>query len=369
MREYPYRRRRRELRDRLGERGADACVLYAGRNLQYLTGFRAEQGDRHLLLVLPADDDPVFVVPALYDEQVRETTDIEDLRVWTDEEGAQALLREVGTELGLSGGRVLVDGHTHARFLLELEAVLDDPELGLADDVLGPMRRRKDDTELEALVEAAEIADATMAELRAMGEEAVGLTERELARTIERRLADGGGEGVSFEVICGSGPNGAKPHHTHSERTVERGDPVVLDFGTRVDGYVSDTTRTVVPAGEPPEGFVAVHGAVREAQRAGVEAVEPGVTAGSVDAAARDVLEAAGYGEQFIHRTGHGVGLDVHEEPYIVADSDTELAEGMVFSVEPGVYLPGEFGVRIEDLVRVTEDGCERLNTGDRGWR
>jgi Xaa-Pro aminopeptidase len=369
MREYPYRRRRRELRDRLRVGDADACVLYAGRNLQYLTGFQAEQGDRHLLLVVPAHDDPVFVVPALYDEQVREATDIDDLRVWADEEDPKALLREVGSELGLAGGRVLVDDHTHARFLLELQAALDTPEVGLAGDVLGPMRRRKDGTELDALAAAAGIADATMTELRAMGEEAVGLTEQELARAVERRLTGGGGEGVSFETICASGPNGAKPHHSRSERTIERGDPVVLDFGTRVDGYASDTTRTVVPAGDPPEGFPEVHEVVRQAQRAGVEAIEPGVTAGAVDAAAREVIEAAGYGEAFLHRTGHGVGLDVHEEPYIVAGSDTELAEGMVFSVEPGVYLPGEFGVRIEDLVRVTETGCERLNTSDRGWR
>jgi Xaa-Pro aminopeptidase len=144
---------------------------------------------------------------------------------------------------------------------------------------------------------------------------------------------------------------------------------VVLDFGTRVDHYPSDQTRTLVFGGDPGEQYREVHEVVREAQQAGVEAAGPGVTAGAVDAAARAVIEDAGYGEQFIHRTGHGVGLDVHEEPYIVSGSERVLEPGMVFSVEPGIYLPGEFGVRIEDLVVVTEEGCERLNDTDRGWR
>jgi Xaa-Pro aminopeptidase len=150
---------------------------------------------------------------------------------------------------------------------------------------------------------------------------------------------------------------------------VRAGEPVVLDFGTRVDGYPSDQTRTLVFDGEPPAAYRRVHEAVREAQAAAVAAVEPGVTAGSIDRAAREVIESAGYGDAFVHRTGHGVGLDVHEEPYIVADSDRTLEPGMVFSVEPGVYLDGEFGCRIEDLVVVTDDGCERLNDTDRGWR
>jgi Xaa-Pro aminopeptidase len=143
----------------------------------------------------------------------------------------------------------------------------------------------------------------------------------------------------------------------------------VLDFGTRVDGYPSDTTRTVVFEGEPSDEFERVHDVVRAAQEAAVERVEPGVEARAVDAAAREVIEEAGYGEAFVHRTGHGVGLDVHEEPYIAADSDTVLEPGMVFSVEPGVYLDDAFGVRIEDLVVVTDDGCERLNTSSRDWR
>jgi Xaa-Pro aminopeptidase len=216
---------------------------------------------------------------------------------------------------------------------------------------------------------AAAAADETVRDLRALGADAVGMTETELAAEVADRLEANGGTAVSFEVIAGSGPNGAKPHHTHDDREIRPGDPVVLDFGTRVDGYPSDQTRTLVFDGDPGEKYREVHGVVQEAQQAGVEAVEPGVTAASVDAAAREVIQDAGYGEQFIHRTGHGVGLDVHEEPYIVGGNDRVLEPGMVFSVEPGIYLPDEFGVRIEDLVVVTEDGCERLNGTDRGWR
>jgi Xaa-Pro aminopeptidase len=208
-----------------------------------------------------------------------------------------------------------------------------------------------------------------MTAVRELGSEAVGMTEAELAGRIENELAAAGGEERSFEPIVGSGPNGAMPHHTHGDRTIESGDPVVLDFGTRVDGYPSDQTRTVVFDGEPSDKFKTVHDVVRRAQQAAVETVEPGVTAGAVDAAAREIIEDAGYGEQFIHRTGHGIGLDIHEEPLIVDGSDRLLEPQMVFSVEPGIYLPGEFGVRIEVLVVVTRNGCERLNTTSRDWR
>jgi Xaa-Pro aminopeptidase len=232
--------------------------------------------------------------------------------------------------------------------------------------VLAPLRRVKDDAEIDALRRAGRVADRVVDEIRALGSDVAGMTEDALAAEIESRLAAAGGDGVSFEPIVGSGPNGAKPHHAHGDRVVEAGDPVVLDFGARVDGYPSDQTRTLVFGGSPPAEFGRVHDVVREAQEAAVRAVEPGATADAVDRAARDVIE---YGDRFIHRTGHGVGLDVHEEPYIVAGNDLELEPGMVFSVEPGVYLPGRFGVRIEDLVVVTEDGCERLNDADRGWR
>ncbi|MDH5020936.1 M24 family metallopeptidase [Halobacterium rubrum] len=361
--------RTRDCQQRLRDAGAAGAVLFPSPNLSYLAGFEETPSERHLLLFVPADGEPAFVAPALYEEQLDEETWVADVRTYTDSEDPESLVAEVAEEKGLTGGELLVDPTMWARFTQSLRETLPDATWALADDVLAPLRVRKDDAELDALRCAGEAADAAMDDVRDLGADAVGMTERELADYVADRLAAHGGTGVSFEVITGSGPNGAKPHHTHGDREIEAGDPVVCDFGTRVDSYPSDQTRTVVFAGDPPAGFEAVHDVVREAQQAAVDAVKPGVTAGEVDAAARSVIDAAGYGDEFVHRTGHGVGLEVHEEPYIVAGSDRELEEGMVFSVEPGVYLPGEFGVRIEDLVAVTADGCERLNDSDRGWQ
>jgi Xaa-Pro aminopeptidase len=360
--------RTRDCQARLREADAAGAVLFPSPNLYYLAGFEETPSERHLLLFVPSEGDPAFVAPALYAAQLREETWVPDVRTYADGEDPEPLVADVAADLDADGGELLVDPTMWARFTQSLRETLPDATWGLADAVLAPLRVRKDDAELDALRRAGEAADAAMADVRDLGADAVGMTEAALAEYVAERLAAHGGTGVSFEVITGSGPNGAKPHHTHGDREVERGDPVVCDFGTRVDGYPSDQTRTVVFAGDPPEGFEAVHDVVREAQAAAVEAVEPGVTASDVDAAARDVIEDAGHGAEFVHRTGHGVGLEVHEEPYVVSGNDRELREGMVFSVEPGVYLPGEFGVRVEDLVAVTADGCERLNDTDRSW-
>ncbi|NHX36387.1 MULTISPECIES: M24 family metallopeptidase [Halolamina] len=364
-----FRRRVREAKRRLRERGDDALVLFPSRNLQYLADFAEEPGERHLLLFVPAEGEPVFFAPELYGDQLREASWVADVRTWGDTEDPVPRIADIAAELDLGTGRVLVDDTMWALFTQDLRTALPEATFGLAREVLSDLRVRKDAAELDAMERAAAVADETVRDLRELGEDAIGLTEAELAAEIEDSLERNGGTGVSFDTIVGSGPDGAKPHHHHGEREIRPGDPVVLDFGTRVDGYPSDQTRTLVFGGEASEQVREVHDLVREAQQAGVDAVEPGVTAESVDAAAREVIEAAGYGEQFIHRTGHGVGLDVHEEPYIVGGNERELEPGMVFSVEPGIYHPGEFGVRIEDLVVVTEDGCERLNDTDRGWR
>ncbi|WP_433634552.1 M24 family metallopeptidase [Halomicrococcus sp. NG-SE-24] len=364
-----FEERTRRCQQRLRAVEADAVVLFPSTNLFYLSGFREDPGERHLLLFVPATGDPAFVVPEMYDEQVAEASWVDDVRTWSDGDDPRELVREAATDLAVADGRLLLDDRMWALFTQDLRAALPDADFGLASEVLAPLRARKDDAEIDALREAGRVADEVCVAVRELGEEAVGTTEAELAREIESRLADAGGEEPAFETIVGSGPNGAKPHHGHGDREIGYGDPVVLDFGAFVDGYPGDQTRTVVFAGSPPEEFDRVHRAVLEAQRAGVEAAEPGVPAEAVDRAAREVVESYGYGDRFVHRTGHGVGLDVHEEPYVVEGNETEFEPGMVFSVEPGVYLPGEFGVRIEDLVVVTEDGCERLNDSPRTWQ
>ncbi|MFO8114998.1 MAG: Xaa-Pro peptidase family protein [Halorubrum sp.] len=370
--------RRRRAAALLRDEDADGLVCFPSRNLQYLTGFDEEPGERHFLLAVPAADRsgdppardaPTLLVPTLYESQVREETTVAAVRTWADGDDPVAAVRDLLADLSLREGRLLVDDTMWATFTQDLRAAAPDATWGLASEALADLRVRKDDAELTALRDAAAVADATVRDLRELGADAVGMTERDLAEWIADRLAARGGTGVSFETIVGAGPNGAKPHHGHGDRQIRAGEPVVLDFGTRVDGYPSDQTRTLVFDGDPPAAYERVHEAVREAQAAAVDAVEPGVTAAAVDRAAREAIEARGYGDAFVHRTGHGVGLDVHEEPYIVAGNDRELEPGMVFSVEPGIYLDGRFGCRIEDLVVVTTDGCERLNDTDRGWR
>jgi len=354
---------------RLAKSAADGIVLFPSRNLEYLTGFAEEPSERVLFLFLSADRDPVFFVPELAAQRVDERTPIESIRTWSDGKGPAEPLSELCSDLGLDGGHILVDETMWARFTQLLQSRLPSSTFGLADELLDELRMRKDEAALGALGRAADAADRAMTVVREIGSDAVGMTEADLAARIETELTAAGGEALSFEPIVGSGPNGAMPHHTHDERIIEAAEPVVVDFGTRVDGYPSDQTRTVVFDGEPSDEFIKVHRIVQQAQQAAIETIEPGVTAGAVDAAAREGIEAAGYGEQFIHRTGHGVGLDIHEEPMIVDGSDRLLEPQMVFSVEPGVYLSGKFGVRIEDLVVVTESGCERLNTTTRAWR
>ncbi len=365
----PFERRTEAVRSALGDVGADALVCVPGRTLQYLTGFDEPQRDRHLLFVVPRGGEPAAFLPALSAAQFRAETGIQEIETWDDDADPVAALSEFLDDLGVpTAPHLLVDDTMWATFLQDLRSVRPDATIGLASEVVADRRIRKDDAEIDALERASAAADDALREVRALSADAVGLTETELAGRIESFLTAAGGEAVSFEPIVGSGPNGAMPHHTHDDRVIRSGEPVVLDFGTRIDGYPSDQTRTLVFDGDPDERVREVHDVVRRAQAAAVDAVEPGVTAGAVDDAARAPIEAAGYGDALVHRTGHGVGLDVHEPPNIAAGNGTELRPGMVFSVEPGIYLDGEFGVRIEDLVVVTTDGCERLNHTRRGW-
>ena len=368
MADDPHADRRDRARARLDGLDGDGLVCFPSRNLQYLTGFAEDPAERHLFLVVPRDGEPAFLVPELYETQVRDATTVEEVRTWADGDDPTAATGDLLDDRGLREGHLLVDDTMWARFTQDLRTAAPEATWGLASEAVADLRVRKDDAELAAMREAAAVADATVRDLRELGANAVGMTEAALADFIADRLVANGGDGTSFTTIVGAGPNGAKPHHHRSDRTVETGDPVVLDFGTRVNGYPSDQTRTLVFDGEPADEYATIHEVVREAQAAAVGAVGPGVSAEAVDAAAREVIEEAGYGDAFIHRTGHGVGLDVHEEPYIVEGNDRELQPGMVFSIEPGIYLDERFGCRIEDLVVVTESGVERLNTTDRGW-
>lgn len=363
--------------DRLGavqaaleEEGVAGLALFPSPNLYYLTGFREEPAER-LLLFLVTPEAQAMVAPSMYEGQILEESYLSSVATWDDDEGPQAALQAALGDVGLDGtaGTVLVDDTMFARFTLELREVMPAATFGLASQIVDALRIIKDADELDALREAARISDAVSAEIRGLGGDAVGMTEREVVYEIQRRFNRHGGEGFSFDPIVGSGPNGAKPHYRHGDRPIQAGEPVILDFGTVVDGYPGDQTRTVVFDGSPPGEFETIYEVVTEAFEAAVDAVEPGVEAQAVDHAARSVIEEAGYGDAFLHRTGHGLGLEVHEQPYIVGGNETELQPGMVHSVEPGIYLEGRFGARIEDIVVVTDDGCEQLNHSPRTWR
>ncbi|ELY49612.1 M24 family metallopeptidase [Natronorubrum sulfidifaciens] len=388
----PFATRIRDCKRRLEDVDAALLICFPSPNLTYLTGFEETPSERHLLLFVPRTGDPVFVAPAMYDQQLASLP--LDCRFWNDGDDPVELVDDVLEEIldqprgerqttardsadrsTADDTTLLVDDRLWATFSQDLRACVPNATFGLASTVLEEVRIRKDARELDALRRAGAVADRVSLEVRSRGEDLIGMSERELAGEIERLLASAGGGEPAFSTIVASGPNGARPHHHSSDRPIEVGDPIVLDFGAFVAAdleggtgrYPGDQTRTMV-VGEPPAKYRQVHETVLHAQQAAIDAVEPGVTAGSIDRAARSVIEDAGYGDAFVHRTGHGVGLEVHEPPYIVDGNDRELEPGMVFSVEPGIYLEGEFGVRIEDLVVVTDDGAERLNDSPRGW-
>jgi Xaa-Pro aminopeptidase len=264
----------------------------------------------------------------------------------------------------------VLDGHKRlgvgdrlwSMFLLRLQAALPNAGWVPATSVTKHLRMRKSPTEVDALRRAGQAIDRVHQQVPPLLR--AGRTEAEVGRDIADLIVSEGHSVVNF-VIVASGPNGASPHHETAERVLESGDGLVVDIGGTLDAYCSDSTRNYV-IGQPPDGYAEAHTALEAAQKAACDAVRPGATAEAVDAAARDVLTEAGYGEYFVHRTGHGIGLEEHEDPYIVSGNSTRLEPGMTFSIEPGVYLPGRFGMRIEDIVVVTEDGCERLNTIDR---
>jgi Xaa-Pro aminopeptidase len=360
----------RALEGRLAEAGADGAVLATGPNAYYLTGFAGER-DRHLLGLVTSGGERTFVSGEAYAGQVRDELEIDDVTVRSvPDNTASSVVDGLVEALPDSAGTYYVDDRMRTEESLRLRTGLPDAEFAFLSELVAPMRVRKDPAEIDRLREAARQTDAVSVAIRELGAEAVGMTERELAVEVRTRLAERGAVGESFPAVVAAGPNGARPTgYRHGDREIASGEPVVLDFGGFFDHYASDQTRTVVFDGDPPPGFVDAHETVSAALDAGVAAAEPGATGGDVDAAAREVIEDAGYGEQFTTGTGHGVGLRGHEPPSISQGSTDELEPGVVLSVEPGIYFEGEWGVRLETVVALTEDGPEQLNQSPRTWR
>ncbi|MFL6240479.1 MAG: M24 family metallopeptidase [Actinomycetes bacterium] len=339
------------------EAGVDVLLLSPGADLRYLSGYAAIALERLTCLVLPAEGDPRLVVPRLEQPAAAASPAGEFLEIVVHEETDDAF-RLVADFCGAAMSVGLAN-RMWAEQVLRFRSVMDAEQV-TAGGVLRDLRMRKTATEVAALRAAGGAIDRVHAR---MGEWLQpGRTEAEVGRDIAEAIVAEGHETVNF-VIVGSGPNGASPHHHVSERVINAGEPVVVDIGgTNTAGYCSDETRTYIAGGEPPDDFTAYYTVLEQAQRAACEAVRPGVTAAFIDSVARDIITDAGYGEYFVHRTGHGIGLEEHEDPYIVAGNDAALEPGMAFSVEPGIYLPGRHGARIEDILVVTEAGAEPLN-------
>ncbi|MET7375389.1 M24 family metallopeptidase [Micromonospora arida] len=341
--------------------GLDALLLTPGSDLRYLTGYDAHAGERLTCLVLPAEGEPTLVVPRLERPAAEASpAPATGVRIVDHVDGTDPYPLVVAALDGPVAAVGLAD-RMWAEQVLGLRAALPDAAQRLAGEVLRELRIRKSPAEVAALAEAGAAIDEV--HLR-MGEWLrPGRTEAEVATDIAAAIRAVGHVTVDF-VIVAAGPNGASPHHGTSDRPIGVGEPVVVDIGgTMASGYRSDCTRTYLAGGSAPADFLDYYAVLRDAQRAAVAAVRPGITGAAADDAARAPIAGAGYGAAFLHRTGHGIGLDGHEEPYLVAGNDRPLEAGMAFSIEPGIYLAGRHGARIEDIVVCTTDGVQRLNT------
>jgi Xaa-Pro aminopeptidase len=363
------------VREELRATGAAGLLVGPGAELRYLAGYHAMALERLTLLVVPRDGEATLVVPRLEREPAlgcpAAAAGLVRVRSWEETEDPFGLVARALPEArrpGGAGARLLVGDRLWATFVLRLLDTFPGARLGLASSALRALRMRKDAEELALLRAAAHAADRVVAGIAAG--RLIGRSELDVAQEIGQRLVAEGHERAEAAIV-GSGPNSASPHHGASERIIEAADAVVLDFGGSLGGYVSDMTRTLWVTGPaevaPDPAFVAIYDTVRAAHAAALAAVRPGVPCEAVDEAARVVIEAAGHGPHFVHRTGHGIGLEVHEDPYIVAGNTEPLERGMTFSVEPGIYLEGRYGARLEDIVACAADGPDVLNEAPRG--
>ena len=352
------------VRARMDELGVDVVLLSVGPELPYLTGYEAMPLERLTMLVLPRDDDATLLVPRLEAPRVSERPELFALRTWDETDDPVAI---VASLVGAATAAAIGD-RTWARFLVELQAALPSTSFRKASEVLAPLRARKDAAEVEALRRAGAAVDRIAAQLQAGDIALAGRTEAQVSAELSRRILAEGHHRVNFAIVA-AGANAASPHHEAGDTTIRAGDVVLCDFGGTMlggdgIGYCSDITRCVV-VGEPSTEVSEAYAVLRAAQQAAVAAATVGTACEAVDAVARRHIAEAGHGPHFIHRTGHGIGIEEHEDPYIVEGNALPLAPGHAFSIEPGIYVPGRFGLRLEDIVVATEAGPDSLNHAD----
>jgi Xaa-Pro aminopeptidase len=352
------------VRARLVDLGLDAVLLSVGPDLPYLTGYEAMPLERLTMLVLPAEGAATLVVPRLEAPRVTERPEVFDVRSWDETDDPIAIVA------GLVGAadRVAIGDRTWARFVLDLQHALPKAAFTRGSAVMGPLRARKDEAEIEALRRAGAAADRVAAQLQAGDIDLGGRTEAQVSAEIGRRLRAEGHHRVNFAIVA-AGANAASPHHEPGEHVIREGEVVLCDFGGTMlgedgVGYCSDITRCV-HLGEPSDEMAEAYAVLLDAQQAAVSAAVVGAPCEEVDATARRIIADAGWGEHFIHRTGHGIGIEEHEDPYIVSGNGTLLEPGHAFSIEPGIYVEGRFGFRLEDIVVAADTGPDPLNHAD----
>ncbi len=356
-----YRDRLDRVRKAMAAQGVDVLLVSVGHDLPYLSGYQAMPLERLTMLVVPRDGDATMVIPRLEAPRVVEQPGVFALHPWDETEDPTAIVA------GLAAGAspAAIGDQMWARFLVELLPRLPDVTYRRAVDIVGPLRMVKDAAEIAALRAAGAAADRVADQLHGGQIPLVGRTEAQVSADISARLVGEGHDKVNFAIVA-AGANAASPHHHAGDRVITAGEIVLCDFGGTMDGYCSDTTRCVF-TGDVPAEIADAYAVLHEAQAASVASAVVGTSCEDVDRAARDIIAAAGYGEQFVHRTGHGIGMEEHEDPYIVAGNRLPLAPGHAFSVEPGIYVAGRWGMRLEDIVVATAAGPEALNTSDHG--
>jgi Xaa-Pro dipeptidase len=357
-----HNRRLEKLGDSMKQAAVDLAAIVPGANLRYLTGLEMQTSERITLALFPGVGQPVFVLPALEAPRVQENLKIEaSLYTYSDERGPGGAFRQMAADLRLEHKRIGVE-HLRMRVLelRQLEESVTNSTFVDVEPLLSQLRITKDEEEIESMRRAAAVNEECFRQVEAQIRS--GVAEQELAAIWQKAALDAAAGELPEAPIVAAGLNGASPHAWATSRTVAQGDLVTIDAFLRADGYYSDITRTY-GVGDVDKELRRIYSVVEEANAAARDLIRPGVEAQEVDRAARRVIEKAGYGEYFIHRTGHGLGLEIHEPPYIVEGNDLALRPGMTFTVEPGIYVPGRGGVRIEDNVLVAGDGCESLTT------
>lgn len=348
-------------RARMRELGVDALLLSVGPDLPYLTGYEAMPLERLTMLVVPVDGDASLVVPRLEAPRVEEHPDLFTLVAWDETDDPVALVASLAGAVDIAA----IGDRTWARFLVDLQHQMPTTEFRRGSEVMGPLRAVKDAQEIAALRRAADAADRVATQLQSGQIPLVGRTEADVSKDIGRRLVAEGHHRVNFAIV-GSGPNAASPHHEPGQRVIQPNEVVLCDFGGTMSSYCSDITRCVWTGGvEPPSEFRDLYTVLHTAQQAAVDAATVGTPCEDVDAVARRIITEGGYGPYFFHRTGHGIGIEEHEDPYIVGGNCEALAPGHAFSVEPGIYFQGKWGARLEDIVLATASGPDALNTVD----